>query len=85
MRDSPVKAVSDACFMYPVPLRDFLMWPAAYGSFRARWTSLIDAIHNAEKHTPINADTRRLNFPKGLHFRVTLLTYPGHWSFVLSA
>jgi hypothetical protein len=30
--------VYDACVLYPAPLRDFLMWLALSGRFRARWT-----------------------------------------------
>lgn len=38
MRHSPFTAVYDACVLYPAPLRDFLMWLALSGRFRARWT-----------------------------------------------
>ncbi|MGJ7579533.1 PIN domain-containing protein [Variovorax sp. RHLX14] len=41
MKSSPFTAVSDACVLYPAPLRDFLMWLALSGRFRARWTRLI--------------------------------------------
>lgn len=39
MRYSPFTAVYDACVLYPAPLRDFLMWLALSGRFRARWTA----------------------------------------------
>lgn len=39
MRYSPLTAVYDACVLYPAPLRDFLMWLALSGRFRARWTA----------------------------------------------
>jgi len=38
VRHSPFTAVYDACVLYPAPLRDFLMWLALSGRFRARWT-----------------------------------------------
>lgn len=41
MKSSPFTAVFDACVLYPAPLRDFLMWLALSGRFRARWTALI--------------------------------------------
>lgn len=41
MRHSPFTAVYDACVLYPAPLRDFLMWLALSGRFRARWTQEI--------------------------------------------
>ncbi|WP_333988192.1 PIN domain-containing protein [Pseudomonas sp. S3(2024)] len=41
MRHSPFTAVYDACVLYPAPLRDFLMWLALSGRFRARWTQQI--------------------------------------------
>ena len=41
MRHSPFTAVYDACVLYPAPLRDFLMWLALLGRFRARWTQQI--------------------------------------------
>ena len=31
----------DACVLYPAPLRDFLMWLALSGAFRARWSAQI--------------------------------------------
>lgn len=37
MRHSSFTAVYDACVLYPAPLRDFLMWLALSGRFRARW------------------------------------------------
>lgn len=43
MRHSPFTAVYDACVLYPAPLRDFLMWLALSGRFRARWSSEIHA------------------------------------------
>lgn len=43
MKSSPFTALFDACVLYPAPLRDFLMWLALSGRFRARWT---DLIHN---------------------------------------
>jgi hypothetical protein len=33
--------VYDACVLYPAPLRDFLMWLALSGAFRARWSAQI--------------------------------------------
>ena len=41
MRHSSFTAVYDACVLYPAPLRDFLMWLALSGRFRARWTTEI--------------------------------------------
>lgn len=41
MRSSPFTAVYDACVLYPAPLRDFLMWLALSGRFRARWSAQI--------------------------------------------
>ncbi|MFJ2488997.1 PIN domain-containing protein [Pseudomonas sp. NPDC087639] len=41
MRHSSFTAVYDACVLYPAPLRDFLMWLALSGRFRARWTKEI--------------------------------------------
>ncbi|MCF5704421.1 MULTISPECIES: PIN domain-containing protein [Pseudomonas] len=41
MRHSSFTAVYDACVLYPAPLRDFLMWLALSGLFRARWTKEI--------------------------------------------
>ena len=41
MRHSPFTAVYDACVLYPAPLRDFLMWLALSGRFRARWSQTI--------------------------------------------
>jgi hypothetical protein len=41
MRHSAFSAVFDACVLYPAPLRDFLMWLALSGSFRARWSPQI--------------------------------------------
>jgi predicted nucleic acid-binding protein len=46
MRHSPFTAVYDACVLYPAPLRDFLMWLALSGRFRARWS---DRIHDEWK------------------------------------
>lgn len=43
MRHSSFTAVYDACVLYPAPLRDFLMWLALSGRFRARWSL---EIHN---------------------------------------
>ncbi|MGH8384351.1 MAG: PIN domain-containing protein [Pseudomonas sp.] len=41
MRHSSFTAVYDACVLYPAPLRDFLMWLALSGRFRARWSAQI--------------------------------------------
>ncbi len=41
MRHSPFTVVYDACVLYPAPLRDFLMWLALSGRFRARWSAQI--------------------------------------------
>lgn len=38
MRHSPFTVIFDACVLYPAPLRDFLMWLALSGQFRARWS-----------------------------------------------
>lgn len=38
MRHSSFTAVYDACVLYPAPLRDFLMWLALTGCFRAKWS-----------------------------------------------
>ena len=46
MRHSSFTAVYDACVLYPAPLRDFLMWLALSGRFRARWSG---DIHNEWK------------------------------------
>jgi|SRR5450830_156951 len=43
MRNSPFTVVYDACVLYPAPLRDFLMWLALSGCFRARWSERIHA------------------------------------------
>ncbi|MBK5551503.1 PIN domain-containing protein [Pseudomonas sp. TH03] len=48
MRHSPFTAVYDACVLYPAPLRDFLMWLALSGRFRARWSL---EIHNEWKRS----------------------------------
>ena len=41
MRSSPFTAVYDACVLYPAALRDFLVWLAMSGRFRARWSEQI--------------------------------------------
>lgn len=41
MRHSPFTVIYDACVLYPAPLRDFLMWLALSGRFRARWSAAI--------------------------------------------
>ena len=41
MRHSSFTAVYDACVLYPAPLKDFLMWLALSGLYRARWTQEI--------------------------------------------
>jgi predicted nucleic acid-binding protein len=41
VRHSPFTAVYDACVLYPAPLRDFLIWLALSGRFRARWSAQI--------------------------------------------
>ncbi|WP_438301066.1 PIN domain-containing protein [Pseudomonas sp. NMS19W] len=41
MRHSSFTALYDACVLYPATLRDFLMWLALSGRFRARWTQEI--------------------------------------------
>ena len=46
MRHSSFTAVYDACVPYPAPLRDFLMWLALSGCFRAKWSL---EIHNEWK------------------------------------
>ncbi|WP_150734861.1 PIN domain-containing protein [Pseudomonas fluorescens] len=46
MRHSAFTAVYDACVLYPAPLRDFLMWLALSGRFRAKWSM---EIHNEWK------------------------------------
>lgn len=46
MRQSSFTAVYDACVLYPAPLRDFLMWLALSGHFRAKWSL---EIHNEWK------------------------------------
>ncbi|MGE8189419.1 PIN domain-containing protein [Pseudomonas sp. NPDC086278] len=38
MRQSSFTAVYDACVLYPAALRDFLMWLALSGRFRAKWS-----------------------------------------------
>ncbi|WP_198972161.1 PIN domain-containing protein [Xylophilus sp. ASV27] len=54
MKSSPFTAVFDACVLYPAPLRDFLMWLALSGRFRARWTALIhdEWVRNLLKNRP---------------------------------
>lgn len=54
MKHSPFTAVFDACVLYPAPLRDFLMWLALSGRFRARWTTLIhdEWVRNLLKNRP---------------------------------
>lgn len=54
MRSSPFTAVFDACVLYPAPLRDFLMWLALSGRFRARWTAQIhdEWVRNLLKNRP---------------------------------
>ena len=54
MRSSPFTAVFDACVLYPAPLRDFLVWLALSGRFRARWTALIhdEWVRNLLKNRP---------------------------------
>lgn len=46
MRHSAFTAVYDACVLYLAPLRDFLMWLALSGRFRAKWSM---EIHNEWK------------------------------------
>ena len=41
MRQSTFTALYDACVLYPAPLRDFLMWLALSGCFRAKWSAEI--------------------------------------------
>jgi hypothetical protein len=41
VRRSAFIVVYDACVLYPAPLRDFLIWLALTGTFRARWTERI--------------------------------------------
>jgi len=43
MRISSFTVVYDACVLYLAPLRDFLMWLALSGCFRARWSEQIHA------------------------------------------
>lgn len=43
MKHSPFTVIYDACVLYPAPLRDFLIWLALSGHFRARWTTAIHA------------------------------------------
>jgi len=54
MRISPFTVVYDACVLYPAPLRDFLMWLALSGCFRARWSEQIQAEwkHNLRRKRP---------------------------------
>jgi predicted nucleic acid-binding protein len=54
MKNSPFTAVFDACVLYPAPLRDFLMWLALSGRFRARWSDLIhdEWVRNLLKNRP---------------------------------
>lgn len=54
MKSSPFTAVFDACVLYPAPLRDFLMWLALSGRFRARWTAQIhdEWVRNLLKNRP---------------------------------
>lgn len=51
MRHSPFTVIYDACVLYPAPLRDFLMWLALSGRFRARWSS---QIHDEWKRNLLN-------------------------------
>lgn len=41
MKCSPFTALYDACVLYPASLRDFLVWLALSGLYRARWTARI--------------------------------------------
>jgi len=41
VRHSAFTAIYDSCVLYPAPLRDFLMWLALSGRFRARWSAAI--------------------------------------------
>ena len=41
MLGSSLIVIYDACVLYPAPLRDFLMWLALSGLFRAKWTEQI--------------------------------------------
>lgn len=54
MKSSPFTAVFDACVLYQAPLRDFLMWLALSGRFRARWTAQIhdEWVRNLLKNRP---------------------------------
>jgi hypothetical protein len=58
VKSSPFTAVFDACVLYPAPLRDFLMWLALSGRFRARWTDFIhdEWVRNLLKNPPVDAD-----------------------------
>jgi hypothetical protein len=58
VKSSPFTAVFDACVLYPAPLRDFLMWLALSGRFRARWTDLIhdEWVRNLLKNPSVDAD-----------------------------
>ena len=38
-----IRAVLDACILYPAALRDLLMWLASFGVFEPRWTEEIHA------------------------------------------
>ncbi|MCU0120706.1 PIN domain-containing protein [Pseudomonas sp. B2M1-30] len=54
MTHSSFTAVYDACVLYPAPLRDFPMWLALSGRFRARWTK---EIHSEWKRNPLKSRT----------------------------
>jgi hypothetical protein len=59
MKHSPFTAVYDACVLFPAPLRDFLMWLALSGRFRARWSAHIHAewkVSLLKKRADLRAD-----------------------------
>lgn len=62
MRISSFTVVYDACVLYPAPLRDFLMWLALSGCFRARWSAQIhdewkrNLLRNRPDLTPAQLD-----------------------------
>jgi hypothetical protein len=62
VRISPFTVVYDACVLYPASLRDFLMWLALSGCFRARWSERIhgewkrNLLRNRPDLTPAQLD-----------------------------
>lgn len=65
--NSHYTVIYDACVMYPAPLRSFLMYLAATGIYRARWTEQIhdEWIRNLLKNRP-DLDPKKLQRTRAL-------------------